>query len=1276
MAIAATIAVDLVARTEAFNKAMQGVGDKLEGVGDTLKDAGKGMSTFVTGPIVGVGAAAFAAAVSVNNAMADIVKSTGASGEMAASLEESFRKVARTVPNSLAEVAAALGDVNTRTGMTGTELETITRKMLDFARVTDSDTGRATRSLSQLMNALELDMAQLPEVMDKLLFASQASGIGALDLAEGITQAGTAFIELGFPLDKSIALFSQFEKVGARPTDVIATLNRALTRFAQDGATNAEEAFSHLLAAIAGAPTRLEATAIAADAFGARFGDKIAEEVRGGTFAVDDFVQALQGTSGLLDSTAVATLKLGDEMAMMRNQTALAVSLLGQPLVDAVKSLRPAFESALNVVTRIITAFGNLPGPVQTGILVFLGLLAAIGPVLLVAGSLVGMLGTLVSAVGPMVAAFGVLSTFITGTMIPAFVRLTAVMLANPFTAIAVVLGLLAGAFIYAYTTSDEFREKVHNLIERLGQFAQSIRDRFGAALTWLADTFNATKTAVGNAVSDFVTDFVTAMTVTLPTAIRDKIGSLLDWLTGAFVTPFANVVTRVTGFVTDFLAGIQKLRDDVNDRIGGMLTWLTGAFTTPFSGIVTRVNSFVTDVLDGLAKKIPDDVKDKIGGMLTWLSGAFTSPFSGLVTRINTFVTDVLNGLAKKLPDDVKKAIGDMLIWLSGAFTSPFSGLVTRINTFVTDVLNGLAKKLPDDVKKAIGDMLTWFTGAFTNPFRDVLTRVSDFVKDALEWLAKKLPDDVRTKIGDLFSFLTTTFGKLADIKTAVTDFASDAVTRFGTLRDGVTDRVTTTMSTVTTGFRDAFDNVSDRLTGFVSRTDRSLGTDWTGTVSSATTAFGLNLTLGTKSAVDGTNDILAGLRVPNLDVGIQGSNQGAKDALYAPVLSASADTAKAMREAAKAYEDALKEGARLGTLNNKEVGDLLGRLVSYRQELESGELPLERRNELTRAYNDLLEGSKRALEISNREIQTSITATGKHNAALELVPIAIGDVRLSMGDLITAVNATKAEVTSTKTVMGLLRTATDSARGALSDVFDSISDKGKKALGDFFGQLSPTSLAMEALGGVFEALKPILEVMREPFRAIGEIIGRALMPVLIAFWPIVRELAIAFSVAAEIVLFVVGGFARGVGGVIAAIGNAIAKIPFLGGIGRNIAGTGETISNVGKAFMETGNEMKNLREVLRSINFDSTAQQTQTNDLLGVQNATSAMVAANTERMANKLDDFEQNIAININAKNVIDDKGLVAFIDDLIIDEVERILGEAVAREGRRIGDTGFE
>jgi phage-related protein len=447
---------------------------------------------------------------------------------------------------------------------------------------------------------------------------------------------------------------------------------------------------------------------------------------------------------------------------------------------------------------------------------------------------------------------------------------------------------------------------------------------------------------------------------------------------------------------------------------------------------------------------------------------------------------------------------------------------------------------------------------------------------------------------------------------------------------------------------FETIFGGIQDTIASFVGGAVKFIGRILPDGVAEGMQRFSDSMTTRVRSAVDTTKQIISELRAPSLDLGVTGSNAAAKSALYGPIIEASNEagqvltgsagavaqaqglqafagvklrdslaaadtelrgfntTVRAVQQSNRATIDSLLEGARLQTLNSRELEMLTGVQASLRAELESGNLSLARRNELTNQLNQTTE----------------------------------------------ALNSVQQQTTS---------------------AFAALKEQGLAELGKFFGQLSPASIALSVLSEVLKPLQPIIESLKQPFMVLGQIVGKALLPILKAFWPVVRGLAIAMSYVAEVIFRVAGGLASAVGGAIAAIGGVIAKIPFLGGIGRSIQESGRNIQEIGRGFTQAGKDMKSLREELRNIDING-EEQDVTAALLTEGNDLQARTASNTERIADAMEEQASmppaNITINITGGG--DDAQTLAA---RVAEEIDRVLGRTTARDNRLDGAVIF-
>lgn len=668
----ATAFVNIVPGTKDFEKQLKkdlaGPGTEAAGKAGGNK-FGAAFGKAVSGTFKAVGAAAGAAiaagvasAVEIDKGLSEIRKATGATGADFEALGEVYRTVARQVPQSFGDVATAIGDINTRLGLTGDKLEETSRLLLDYARINNVDVAQATTNVGRLFNALQIDIDKLPGVLDKLTLAGQKTGISVDTLGKLIVDAGPAFEEMGFDLDRSIALFSQFEAAGANPQQVVSSLGRVLNNFARQGVTDANEAMDQLLHNIKEAPDILSATTIAADAFGSRVGAKVATDIRAGRFETDEFVAALSEAGGTLQDTAEESLTFGQKLSIMKNNVAIALEPLGEAIL-------PAIEQALEVVTRNLdglaekmSEFFDAVAPVAEK------LWDSMLPVLEELGQLffevvlpaVLELATKVSEW--LLPALRVIIEFVRDVFIPGVIALFGWMKDNiavvgTFVGVlgAFALAMKAGAIATGIMTIAKKALSLAFLVSPIGLIAVAVA-ALAAGIVWLAtktEFFQIIWEGVVNAAKAvwdaFVTGFQAAIQfiVNLWDSMTSGISRAWDSVTGALRKAWDGVVSFFTlmweGFVLGFTTAINGIRK---------------LFTTVVSGLL----KIWTGMVDGIASafgKVWDTVK-KVFGFITNVFKAsinvYISMVEGFVNRfirgINLLIRGINNFFSFKVPD------------------------------------------------------------------------------------------------------------------------------------------------------------------------------------------------------------------------------------------------------------------------------------------------------------------------------------------------------------------------------------------------------------------------------------------------------------------------------------------------------------------------------------------------------------------------------------------------------------------------------------------------
>lgn len=274
----------------------------------------------------------------------NVIKATGATGEAAKELTKSYSNVAKTVVGDMGDIGNALGEVNTRFGFTGDELEKATTTFVKFADITGTDATNAVKLISRAMSDAGIDANEYESVLDDLAIAAQASGISVDKLTENLTKYGAPMRALGFDTKEAIAIFSQWEKAGVNTEIAFSGMKAAIGKWSKEG-KDAKEEFTKVLDEIGKAPDIASATTKAIEVFGQKAGPDLADAIQGGRFEFSEFMDILEGSKGTVESTFNETQDAGDKVKLAFQNMKVAA---GEAVDELLQKYGPDIEKAIN----------------------------------------------------------------------------------------------------------------------------------------------------------------------------------------------------------------------------------------------------------------------------------------------------------------------------------------------------------------------------------------------------------------------------------------------------------------------------------------------------------------------------------------------------------------------------------------------------------------------------------------------------------------------------------------------------------------------------------------------------------------------------------------------------------------------------------------------------------------------------------------------------------------------------------------------------------------
>ena len=579
-------------------------GTKVKDVGDKMTKAGTALTKYVTGPIVAVGAASVAAFNEVDEGLDIVAKKTGATGEALAELEDAAKNLATSIPTDFRTAGEAVGEVNTRFGLTGQALEDLSGKFIKFAELNDTSVSASIDSVQAAMAAFDVDAKDAGSVLDILNKAGQDTGTSLDKLAGDLVSNATALREMGFDLNSAAGFLANLNKNGVDAGSVMTGLKTALKNATKDG-KSMDQALSSLTGKIRGAKSETKAMQIATELFGSKAAPALTKAIREGRLSFDELASSIQDYGDSVDKTFEATLDPMDEFKTTLNELKIVGMELVQAAAPLIKSLAVGLK---NAVSGLRAAWQGLSPQMQQTIIKLAGVAAAVGPVLVVGGKLVSGIGSLMELAPKLVSGFK--------TVQGAMSALWGVMAAHPIALIVAAIAALVAAFAYCWNNVKGFKEFFLNAWVAIKQGVSNAADWIRNAIQNIGDWFSNLGQNALNWGRDLIQNFINGIKQKwedLKGAVRNVAQTVKDFLgfSEPKEGPLSDFHTYAPDMVDLFVKGLKDSQRLVADQLSQTFalpeqtvpTGTVGAqangaseFTTPVNGVRPIDITFVID--------------------------------------------------------------------------------------------------------------------------------------------------------------------------------------------------------------------------------------------------------------------------------------------------------------------------------------------------------------------------------------------------------------------------------------------------------------------------------------------------------------------------------------------------------------------------------------------------------------------------------------------------------------------------------------------------------
>ena len=626
-------------------------GAATKALGEGITDLGSSMTLGLTVPIVAAGGAAISVAANFDDAMSQV---QGALGDASADTE-GLRQLALQLGSdtvfSATEAAQAMVEL-AKGGLTEADIKGgALAASMDLAAAGQLNLADAAETTVQMMGSFGLGAGDATRIANALAGAANASSADVSDLTQAMSQCSAQASLAGWSLEDTAAALALFADHGVKGSDAGTSLKTMLQRLSAptDQAADAMEAY--------GLEVR-DSNGKMKDITG------IADELTGklGTLSDAERDAALQTIFGSDASRAAAILMQSGSEGLQKYIAATNDATAAETMANAQKgelswalenmggaiesasiafgsALAPAITAVAGVIGNVAEAFASLPSGAQTAIAVVLALVAAVGPLLVVFGSVVAMLPALSEDLLMLGGAFAV-------PLAPAL-------------AVAAAIAAVVAVLVTLWNTSETFRATVLAAVDAISAKVQEICAFLAPYVQAFVDQLVLTvQTAM-----DVLLPIIEAALTVIISIVVPVLTSIMDTVANVFATILATV-TNVMAALSSIIQGawqvIQGIFQTVLGLIVGVVTGDFSMMSSGVSGILNGMSGIISGILQGILS-VFSGIWNSIKSVAVGACNAVTGAVSGAFNGIRSVIENAMSG--------AKSTVSNALDAISGFF-------------------------------------------------------------------------------------------------------------------------------------------------------------------------------------------------------------------------------------------------------------------------------------------------------------------------------------------------------------------------------------------------------------------------------------------------------------------------------------------------------------------------------------------------------------------------------------------------------------------------------
>lgn len=721
----------LQAVIHANNKAIGEFGAKMKSAGGSIRGFGAEVSALSVA-VGAVGVGTVYAAADFESQFTKIKTLVLGVNADTRDLEESVKQLAVATGVGPKELADAMFVV-TSAGARGADVMDILTRSAKASALGLGETETIARAVTGAMQAFSAQGLTAGDAMDTLVATVREGNLEASDLAGSLGRVGAIASQAGLSFQDVGGFIASFTRAGVSAEESVTAL-RGVVGGLLKPAEQAQEAFAAFGTTAGAVRDTIKKEGLAAAMNG------LIESTGGNSEAMAQLIPNIRALAGVLstagaqgesfaaieDNIKHSTGILNEGFDLLQKDASFAFKQIvselkvaaiefGANFLPIVKdSVLPALKSFVEWLSKIAKVFGDSPPFVQKLVLALMGLTVAIGPLLLITGSLVSAVGTLTTAYAAATAGGGLFATSLTA--ISAAALPVAAVIGTALAAVAI--GRLIGSLEVSGRSIDQWIQKWRGLpdvvaneasmVSTTEKLAKVLKEDFNVVIEKGSMSVEEWSNKVGQAYlaakkQKEETEELAKVTKEntaaeeIATAQKAALAKETEWLTGA-IEAAESQFEKLGGKVPEYTHELEDYQAVVHAIAKEELPDLDASFDRSIDAWQKA-----QDEVDKLNKEM-DDFAEKVDIIAD--------------DKIPNFVTSV-----GKIPEKFKESFTDVKKTTEGFaadFTNSVSTVVTNFSQAVGDMIwewEGFGDALKDISKEFISSLVSMFVESLFKP-------------------------------------------------------------------------------------------------------------------------------------------------------------------------------------------------------------------------------------------------------------------------------------------------------------------------------------------------------------------------------------------------------------------------------------------------------------------------------------------------------------------------------------------------------------------------------